>query len=35
LSCPVNGMPDVTPVYIPASGIASYPVWNSINFNTN
>jgi hypothetical protein len=35
LSCPANGTPDVTPVYIPASGPASYPTWSSINFNTN
>jgi hypothetical protein len=35
LSCPANGTPDVTPVYIPATGAESYPQWSSVVFNSN
>jgi hypothetical protein len=35
LSCPQNGAPDVTQVYTPVGGSASYPTWNSVYFNSN
>jgi hypothetical protein len=35
LSCPANGVPDVTPSYAPATGAGSYPQWSAVVFNSN